>query len=121
MDSEDFVECISNFFEDNQMIFIPKLLKKFPLINGRVHKIKNTCDYIYNRLVKRIRQRKKEVEKIVNTSNYESSQLKNDLLTLMVIANTPYETSPQKNVDSSLLRPMTDDEIRGIMFDAFAA
>ncbi|CAG8722213.1 1908_t:CDS:1, partial [Dentiscutata heterogama] len=31
-DSEDFVECISNFFDDNQMIFIPKLLKEFPLI-----------------------------------------------------------------------------------------
>ncbi|CAG8804780.1 7801_t:CDS:2, partial [Gigaspora margarita] len=71
MDSENFVESISTFFEDNQMIFIPKLLQKFPLIN--------------------------EVEKIVNTSNYEPSQLKNDLLTSMVVANTPYETSPQKN------------------------
>ncbi|CAG8762238.1 20134_t:CDS:1, partial [Gigaspora rosea] len=33
MDSENFVESISTFFEDNQMIFIPKLLKMFPLIN----------------------------------------------------------------------------------------
>ncbi|CAG8773152.1 25970_t:CDS:2, partial [Dentiscutata erythropus] len=35
-DSEEFVECISTFFDDNQMIFIPKLLKQFPLIRGRV-------------------------------------------------------------------------------------
>ncbi|KAF0555489.1 cytochrome P450 [Gigaspora margarita] len=121
LDSEDFVECISNFFEDNQMIFIPKVLRKFPLIRGRVHKMMDTCDYLYKRLVQRIRRRRKEVEKLVNASNFDTSQLKNDLLTSMVVANTPYETTPQKNVDPSLLRPMTDDEIRGIMFDAFAA
>ncbi|CAG8550161.1 22040_t:CDS:2 [Racocetra persica] len=121
MESEEFVECISTFFDDNQMIFIPKLLRPFPLISGRVNKMVNTLDYVYKRLVERIRKRRKEVEKLANTSNFDPSQLKNDLLTSMVVANTPYETTPQKNVDPSLLRPMTDDEIRGIMFDAFAA
>ncbi|CAG8689751.1 20628_t:CDS:2 [Cetraspora pellucida] len=121
MESEEFVECISTFFDDNQMIFIPKLLSHFPLINGRVNKMVHTLDYVYKRLIERIRKRRKEVEKVVKNSNFEPSQLRNNLLTSLVIANTPYETTPQKNVDPSLLRPMTDDEIRGIMFDAFAA
>ncbi|CAG8846702.1 4148_t:CDS:2, partial [Racocetra persica] len=69
----------------------------------------------------RIRKRREEVEKLVNNSNFDPSQLKNDLLTSMIVANTPYETTPQKNVDPSLLRPMTDDEIRGIMFEVFVA
>ncbi|CAG8697604.1 30884_t:CDS:2, partial [Racocetra persica] len=68
---------------------------------------------------KRIRKRRKEVEKLVNSSNFDPSQLNNDLLTSMIVANTPYETTSPKNVDPSMLRPMTDDEIRGMMFEVF--
>ncbi|CAG8709715.1 24148_t:CDS:2, partial [Racocetra persica] len=121
MESEHFIDCLNSFNKDGHMIFIPKFLRPFPLINGRVNKFVHMFDDIYKRLVEMIRKRRKEVEKLVNSSNFDQSQLKNDLLTSMIVANTPYETTPQQNVDPSLLRPMTDDEIRGIMFDAFMA
>ncbi|CAG8808702.1 45249_t:CDS:2, partial [Gigaspora margarita] len=64
-------------------------------------------------------KRRKEIEKIVTSSNFDSKQLGNDLLTSMIIANTQYEIHSQINVDTSLLRPMTDDEILGVLFELF--
>ncbi|CAG8737904.1 13392_t:CDS:2, partial [Gigaspora rosea] len=64
-------------------------------------------------------KRRKEIEKMVNSSNFNKNQLGNDLLTSMIIANTPYELHSQINVDSSLSRPMTDDEILGVLFESF--
>ncbi|CAG8643023.1 5458_t:CDS:2 [Cetraspora pellucida] len=119
MESEKFIEYISNFLGDNQIIFIQKHLRLLPFVNGRVNKMANILNYINKKLQEGIRKRRKEVGILINNSNFDPSQLKNDLLTSMIIANTPYETKPQKNVDPSLLRPMTDDEIRGIVFDSF--
>ncbi|CAG8504600.1 11755_t:CDS:2, partial [Dentiscutata heterogama] len=51
--------------------------------------------------------------------NFDQKQLGNDFLTSMIVTNTPYETCPQINVDPSLLRPMTNEEIRGVIFDSY--
>ncbi|CAG8845224.1 30801_t:CDS:1, partial [Racocetra persica] len=67
VESEHVIECIKNFYSDGQMLFIPKLLRSFPLINGRMNKMMHLFDYVYKRLVERIRKRRKEVEKLVNS------------------------------------------------------
>ncbi|RIB29632.1 cytochrome P450 [Gigaspora rosea] len=117
-DSEHVAECITNFVNDNQTIFMPKILRFFPVVRDRVKSLKHTCDFTYNILVEKIRKRRKVIEKTVNSSNFDSKQLGNDLMTYLIIANTPYETGSLKSVDPSLLRPMTDDEVRGPLFDS---
>ncbi|CAG8853684.1 18884_t:CDS:2, partial [Gigaspora margarita] len=87
----------------------------------RVEKMKYYGDTAYKILEEKIRKRRKEVEKIINCSNFDPQKLGNDFLTSMITANTPYETCPQINVDPSLLRPMTDEEIRGVTFDSYLA
>ncbi|CAI2169372.1 10226_t:CDS:2 [Funneliformis geosporum] len=116
-ESEDFVESINIFVSDNQILFVPKILRDLPLIGSRVNTMLSNNYYLYGRLLNIIKRRRKEIEN--GGLNNDSNQL--DLLTTLIVANTPCDPHPQKNVDPSLSRPMTDDEIRGVMFDAFVA
>ncbi|CAB4488720.1 unnamed protein product [Rhizophagus irregularis] len=47
--------------------------------------------------------------------------LSNDMLTSVIIANTPRDVNYDKNVNEKDMRPMTDIEIRGIIFDGIVA
>ncbi|CAG8818446.1 23196_t:CDS:2, partial [Dentiscutata erythropus] len=89
MESEKYSNCVRNFQNDSLFVFMPKILRHIPILRN------------------------------LNSSNFDSKQLGNDLLTSMIIANTPYEIRSQINVDPSLSRPMTDDEILGILFESF--
>ena len=66
-----------------------------------------------------VKERRQEVEKTIMHGELNTKRM--DLLTSLIIANTKYDPHPQEKVDPSLARPMTDDEIRGVMFDAFVA
>ncbi|RIB12410.1 cytochrome P450 [Gigaspora rosea] len=120
-ETENFAECIVHFGSDCQVLYIPKILRHFPIIKGRIEEMKHYCDIAYKMLEEKIKKRRKEIEKIINCSNFDPKKLESDFLTSMIIANTPYETCPQINVDPSLLRPMTDEEIRGVLYDSFLA
>ncbi|CAG8459532.1 670_t:CDS:2 [Ambispora gerdemannii] len=119
IDSEEFIEGINTFVSDNQIIFVPKILRGLPLIRPRVDHLLDNCNRFYGKLVDIIRKRRKEIEETITRGDFDTKRL--DLLTSLIIANTQYDPHPQKHVDPSLSRPMTDDEIRGVMFDAFVA
>ncbi|CAG8596759.1 15516_t:CDS:1, partial [Dentiscutata heterogama] len=119
MEFEKYSNCVRNFENDNLLVFMPEFFKYIPIIRDRIQSLINNCDFIKENSKERIRKRRKEIEKIVNNSNFKSGQLGDDLLTSMIIANTPYEIHPASNVGPSLLRPMTDDEIVGILFELF--
>ncbi|CAG8514660.1 5217_t:CDS:1 [Funneliformis caledonium] len=119
IESEEFIDCINTFVSDNQIIFVPKILKDLPLIKPRVNKLLDNCDRFYNKLVNIIRNRRKEIEKEIKIGLFKTEQM--DLLTSLIIANTQYDPNPQKNLDPTMNKLMTDDEIRGVMFDAFVA
>ncbi|CAG8633720.1 782_t:CDS:2, partial [Paraglomus occultum] len=115
--TEELVECIHDFISDNQMVFVPKGLRNMPFIKPRVDRLLNTCDRFYKQLVDIIKERRKKIEKEIMHGKLNTEQM--DLLTSSIIAYTKYDPHPQENVDPSLARPMTDDEIRGLLFDAF--
>jgi len=119
IESENFIESINIFVSDNQTLFVPKILRNFPFIKSRVDYMLNNCTYFYGKLVEIIRRRRKEIQNTDNVKEFVTR--KNDLLTSLIVANTQYDLHPVKNLDPSLARPMTDDEIRGVMFDAFVA
>ncbi|RHZ83663.1 hypothetical protein Glove_89g56 [Diversispora epigaea] len=121
IESEEFVESINIFVSDNQFAFLPKLIKDLPFIKSRVKKLLNNNCSLYKKLEEIIRSKRKEIEKTVNSNHYDFKSKQLDLLTSLIITNTPYDPQPQKNVDPSLSRPMTDAEIRGVMFDTFVA
>ncbi|CAB4420570.1 unnamed protein product [Rhizophagus irregularis] len=63
-----------------------------------------------------IKRRREEIE---NTPL--DKPLPNDLLTSIITANTPRDTNYNKIDDKEVMRPMTDLEIRGIIFDGIIA
>jgi len=117
LDTEEFVDYIQNFISDNQFVFVPKILRNFPFIKPRVDRLLKICDRFYERLVDIIKERRKEIEKEIMYGNFNTKHM--DLLTSAIVAYTQYDPNPQEKIDPSLTRPMTDDEIRGLMFDAF--
>uniref|UniRef100_A0A1D1XQ08 Cytochrome P450 4d2 n=1 Tax=Anthurium amnicola TaxID=1678845 RepID=A0A1D1XQ08_9ARAE len=119
LDTEEFVECINTFVSDNQVIFAPKILRGLPFIKPRVDKLLKSCNRFYEKLVDIVKEKRQEVEKAIMHGELDTKRM--DLLTSLIIANTQYDPHPQEKVDPSLARPMTDDEIRGVMFDAFVA
>ncbi|CAG8523279.1 9024_t:CDS:2 [Paraglomus occultum] len=118
-DTEEFVKCMNTFVMDNKLLFVPKILRNFPLIKPRVDELLKNCNRLYEKLVNVVKEKRKEVEKTIMHGELNTEEM--NLLTSLIIANTEHDPHPQKNVDPSLARPMTDDEIRGVMFDAFAA
>ncbi|CAJ0850423.1 17871_t:CDS:2, partial [Entrophospora sp. SA101] len=121
IESEEFIESINTFVSDNQIMFVPKMIKDLPFIKNRVEKLLANNYMFYGRLKNIVIKRRKELEKNINNDNDYLKTKQLDLLTSLIVVNTPYDTRPQKNVNPALLRPMTDDEIRGVMFDAFVA
>ena len=68
--------------------------------------------FINQRLDAIIKRRRQEIE---NTPL--DKPLPNDMLTSVITANTPRGVNYTKTVGETLERPMTDNEIRGILFD----
>ena len=87
-----------------------------PFIRGKVINLLKNRDYYYGRLYKIIRERRIEIE---NTPL--DQPLRHDMLTAFITANTPRDINAVKHVDAELLRPMTDKEIFGNIFDTIAA
>ncbi|CAG8638477.1 9976_t:CDS:1 [Dentiscutata heterogama] len=119
MEFEKYSNCARNFQSENIFLFMPRILRHVPILRGRIQSLMNDCDFMKEKSMERIKERRKQIEKIVNNSNFDPKQLGNDLLTSMIITNTPYEIYSQDNVDPLLSKPMTDDEILGILFESF--
>ncbi|RIB17429.1 cytochrome P450 [Gigaspora rosea] len=117
MDSEHYIECLTYFLVNFRIAFIPKILRRLPLIRYHVDKFIDICNFLFERLLEVVREMREEIEKISNSNNFDMKQLKDNLLTSFIIANTPYESHPQKRVDSSLVKALNNDEISSILFD----
>ncbi|CAG8595101.1 11196_t:CDS:1, partial [Scutellospora calospora] len=113
---EKYSNCLKHFQNDNLLTFTPKFLRYVPTLRGRILSLLNDVNFMKEMCMEKIRRRKKEIEKIVKI---DPKQLGDDLLTSMIVANTPYETHPPTNVDPSLLRPMTDKEMIGLLFESY--
>ncbi|CAG8610389.1 6207_t:CDS:2 [Gigaspora margarita] len=114
MDSEHYIECLTYFLVNLRIAFIPKILRRLPFIRYHVDKFIDICNFLFERLLEIVRERREEIEKISNSNNFDMKQLKDDLLTSFIIANTPYESHPQKSVDSSSVKALNNDEINDL-------
>lgn len=118
IDSEKFVTSLNDFVKESGiLILVPKFLRFLPIIRGKVKKTLDNRDYLYGKLLDIIRERRKEIEEAINEN--KNTELRHDMLTSFITANTPYDISSSRHVDPELLRPMTDDEIRADMLDIF--
>jgi cytochrome P450 len=94
--------------------FISSFLRHyFPYFKKRSDDYKQNLKYLNQRFDSIIEKRRKEIE-----DTPLDKPLSNDMLTSVIIANTPRDVNYDKNVNE---RPMTDIEIRWILFDGIMA
>jgi len=93
----------------------PFLRHYAPYFKNKADDLLQNMEFINKRLDAIIKRRRKEIE---NTPL--DKPLPNDMLTSVINANTPRGVNYTKTVGGEALeRPMTDNEIRGIIFDGF--
>ncbi|PKY38468.1 cytochrome P450 [Rhizophagus irregularis] len=86
-----------------------------PFFKNKADDLLQNVRFINNRLDEIIKRRRQTIE---NTPLNEP--LTNDMLTSLITANTSRDVNHTKTVGGEALnRPMTDTEIRGIIFDGF--
>ena len=114
---DTFIAGMLTFFALNKFI-----RHYVPFVRGKVNALLKNRDFLFERLYNIIKQRRIEIE---NTQPEKS--LCHDMLTSFITANTPRDINVrkprglEKHTDASLLRPMTDKEIRGNLLDVIIA
>ena len=96
--------------------FVPPFLRHYiPVFKNKADDLLQNVKFINQKLDAIVKKRRQEIE---NTPLDKS--LPNDMLTSVITANTPRDVNYTKTVGGEAMeRPMTDDEIRGIIFDGF--
>ncbi|POG67647.1 cytochrome P450 [Rhizophagus irregularis DAOM 181602=DAOM 197198] len=96
--------------------FVPPFLRHYiPFFKNKADDLLQNVRFINERLDEIIKRRRQAIE---NTSL--DKPLTNDMLTSLITANTPRDVNYTKTVGGEALdRPMTDTEIRGVIFDGF--
>ncbi|GES89993.1 cytochrome P450 [Rhizophagus clarus] len=117
-DTVKFVRAIRNLFKGTLMFqFVSPFLRHyFPYFKNKSDEFIQSLDFINQRLDSIIKRRRQKIE---NTPL--DKPLSNDLLTTIIIADTPRDLNYNKNDNKEVMRPMTDLEIRGIIFDGIIA
>ncbi|EXX60361.1 cytochrome P450 [Rhizophagus irregularis DAOM 181602=DAOM 197198] len=116
-DSERFVQSFRSHINNIVMfIFVNPFIRHYiPFFKGRSDESLRNVKFLYDKVDSIIKRRREEIE---NTPL--DKPLPHDMLTSVITANTPRDINYTKTVGGeSMDRPMTDLEIRHIMFDAF--
>ena len=93
--------------------FVPPFLRHyFPYFKNKSDDFIQNIKFINQRMDSIIKRRREEIE---NTPL--DKPLPNDMLTSIITANTPRDINYNKIDDKEVMRPMTDLEIRVIIFD----
>ncbi|GBB92218.1 hypothetical protein RclHR1_19870004 [Rhizophagus clarus] len=114
-----FVHAIRKYFMGLLMFqFVSPFLRHyFPYFKNKSDDFIQNLNFINQRMDSIIKRRRQEIE---NTPL--NKPLPNDLLTSTIVANTSRDVNyNNKPDDKEVMRPMTDLEIRGIIFDGIIA
>ncbi|KAF0430582.1 cytochrome P450 [Gigaspora margarita] len=116
-DSDRFVKGINQVVAGIAFFaFLGPFVRHYiPFFRGKAKEILNHRDFLYERLDKIIKKRRQEIEVMPN------KDLKNDMLTSLIIVNTERDVNYKKDVGEEIFPPMTDIEIRANILDAFLA
>jgi cytochrome P450 len=114
-ESENFIQSIETYGSGILYFFLfNKFIRHYaPFIRGKVDSLLKNKEYFFGRMYKIIKERRAEIE---NTPL--DQPLRHDMLTSFITANTPRDINSTKHTDADSLRPMTDKEIFGNIFDA---
>ncbi|GBB92772.1 hypothetical protein RclHR1_20520001 [Rhizophagus clarus] len=117
-ESESFVQSIDTFAKGIVYFCVfNKFMRHYvPFIRGKIKKLLNNRDYLYDKIFDIIKKRRVEIE---NTPL--DQPLRHDMLTSLITANTTRDINSVKHADADLLRPMADKEILGVLLDTMAA
>ncbi|CAG8622163.1 3994_t:CDS:2 [Racocetra persica] len=85
-----------------------------PFIKNKAISLLKNRDCLFERLDCIIKRRRKEIEETT-----ENTELRNDMLTYLITANTNRNSNRIKPIEGEEMRPMTDEEIRINLLDAF--
>ncbi|EXX61231.1 cytochrome P450 [Rhizophagus irregularis DAOM 181602=DAOM 197198] len=94
----------------------PFLRHYFPYFKNKSDDFIRNMKFMNQRIDAIIKRRRQEIE---NTPL--DKPLQNDMLTSIITANTPRDINYNKIGDKEVMRPMTDPELRGIIFDGIVA
>ncbi|KAF0430585.1 cytochrome P450 [Gigaspora margarita] len=113
-DSDRFVKGMNQIVVGAALfLFLGPFIRHYvPFIRGKANEILKHRDFIFEKLDKIIQKRRQEIEVMKN------KDLKNDMLTSLIIANTERDVNYKKTVGEET---MPDIEIRTNIFGAFAA
>ncbi|CAG8489887.1 18339_t:CDS:2 [Acaulospora morrowiae] len=94
--------------------FFPKWVRLYiPGFRDTHKKILSARDVLFNKLDDIIKERRKEIE-----GTPKNEKLRSDMLTLLITANTDRNISDTKDNTQEYTKPLTDEEIRGIIIEA---
>ncbi|KAF0493589.1 cytochrome P450 [Gigaspora margarita] len=113
-DSDRFVKGMNQLIVGSALFaFLNPFVRRYvPFIRGKANEVLKHRDLIFEKLDKIIKKRRQEIEVMQN------EDLKNDMLTSLIIANTERDVNYKKTVGEEIFPPMTDIEIRANILDA---
>ncbi|CAI2196850.1 6075_t:CDS:2, partial [Funneliformis geosporum] len=116
-DSENFIQAFrKQILEAPIFLIIPPFIRHYvPFFKSKSDAILRNVEFIYQKLESIIKKRRQEIE---NTSL--DKPLSHDMLTSLITANTSRDINHVETVEGEVMNlPMTDLEIRNVMFDTF--
>ncbi|CAG8443628.1 13447_t:CDS:2 [Funneliformis caledonium] len=116
-DSENFVQAFRKQILGGPLfIFIPPFFRHYvPFFKSRSDALLRNIEFIYQRLESIIKRRRQEIE--ISSLDKPLSQ---DMLTSLITANTSRDINHVETVEGEVMNlPMTDLEIRSILFETF--
>ncbi|CAG8761980.1 8714_t:CDS:2, partial [Cetraspora pellucida] len=117
-DGNKFVKALIKHLQGIRFFTLigPFLRHYIPIIRDVANSYLKNRDYIFDKLDLIIKKRREEIEEIP-----VGTEMRSDMLTSLIIANTKKDTAKIKTVGGETFEPMTDQDIRSNLVDAFIA
>ncbi|CAG8470535.1 2661_t:CDS:2, partial [Cetraspora pellucida] len=118
-ESNSIINSIQTYVEGTPYFrLFPKYVRYyFPYIRGIIRRYLDNKEYLFGKLAEMIERRRREINETPL-----NEELRNDMLTSFIIANTDRDMHKEKYVekyDDVVIRPANNDEICGNLIDAF--
>jgi cytochrome P450 len=114
-ESEELINRLHKFLRNLPLfVFTSYWLRHYiPIIKSKTKEALINRDWLFQRILTIVKERRKEIEEI-----NDNKLLNNDVLTLLIIANTERDIKEKSN-EEKFSRSMTDQEIMSVILDSF--
>ncbi|CAG8640907.1 8360_t:CDS:2, partial [Racocetra persica] len=114
-DGSKFVNASVKVINDMSFyMFVGPFMRHYvPIIKNMTIPMLKNRDYLFERFDMIIKNRRRKIDELPL-----DTEMKSDMLTSLIIANTPRDTINVKTIDGEMLRPMNDEQVRMILTEA---